>query len=95
MDGSVSVQAASAASGDLNKAESLLCALGGPGNAQGLLTLLMSGSQMPRVIGKKLLCMIPKCFLMKKKKRPLVLLSIRVSSETFSVEKELGNTQLL
>lgn len=36
-----------------------------------------------------------KVFLNEKKKRPLVLLSIRVSSETFSVEKELGNTQLL
>lgn len=65
----MSVEAASAARGDLNKAESFLRVLGGPGNAQGLLPLRMSGSQMPRVIEKKLLCMIPKCFLMKKKKK--------------------------
>lgn len=97
-DASVSVEAASAARGDLNKAESFLRVLGGPGNAQGLLPLRMSGSQMPRVIEKKLLCMIPKCFLMKKKKkkkRPLVLLSVQISSDTFSVEKELGNAQPL
>lgn len=91
----MSVEAASAARGDLNKAESFLRVLGGPGNAQGLLPLRMSGSQMPRVIKKKLLCMIPKCFLMKKKKRTLVLLSVQISSDTFSVEKELGNAQPL
>lgn len=92
----MSVEAASAARGDLNKAESFLRVLGGPGNAQGLLPLRMSGSQTPRVIEKKLLCMIPKCFLMKKKKkRPLVLLSVQISSDTFSVEKELGNAQPL
>lgn len=91
----MSVEAASAARGDLNKAESFLRVLGGPGNAQGLLPLRMSGSQMPRVIEKKVAIYDIKVFLNEKKKRPLVLLSVQISSDTFSVEKELGNAQPL
>lgn len=91
----MSVEAASAARGDLNKAESFLRVLGEPGNAQGLLPLRMSGSQMPRVIEKKVAIYDIKVFLNEKKKRPLVLLSVQISSDTFSVEKELGNAQPL